>query len=187
MIATEMGERHIEVRPTVTQYEPSKKIQMPSTQDSISPGIKSDSISPGIKSDSISPGIKSDSVPSGTKASCVPSGTNGFPKDYWEANYDEPDTMDAICNANEHADYIRALFALEQIEVASLADLGFGMGHLTCAFIRSLKPSRVIGIEPSEHVFETAASKIRATCVQTGATDDIRYTDILSWGGAAPP
>eukprot|EP01083_Nonionella_stella_P280060 952530_1 len=175
MIATEMGERHVEVS-AVTQYELSKN--MPSKQDCVLSGINSDSVSSGTQ-----PG----SVSSGTKPGCVSSGTNGFPKDYWEANYDEPDTMDAICNANEHADYIRALFALEQIEVASLADLGFGMGHLTCAFIRSLKPSRVIGIEPSEHVFETAASKIRATCVQTGATDDIRYTDILSWGGAAPP
>ena len=54
----------------------------------------------------------------------------GFDRKYWEENYSQPFTMDGIGNAKEHAKYLKAFFELEQVDISSIADFGFGYGYL---------------------------------------------------------
>lgn len=87
------------------------------------------------------------------------SGSSGFPKEYWDVNYEEPDEMDNIVNAKEHAEYLRALFNLQSIEIQSIVDLGFGLGVLFKEILKNFKPYRALGIEPSEYPFKLVQSK----------------------------
>jgi SAM-dependent methyltransferase len=82
--------------------------------------------------------------------------------EYWESIYSEPQTMDGICNASLHADYIHALFALDAVQIKSVLDVGYGLGHLFNAVLKRFKPYCAVGIEPSEYAFDRAASVIRA-------------------------
>lgn len=83
----------------------------------------------------------------------------GFDKTYWDVNYAEPEEMDNIVNAKEHADYMRSILALESVDVSSVIDLGFGLGILFKEVLKTFKPYRAHGIEPSEHAFETVSKK----------------------------
>ncbi len=76
-----------------------------------------------------------------------------FEKEYWKKNYSEPETMDGIGNAKEHAKYLEAYFRLDLINVSSIVDFGCGSGHLLKAFIKTFMPYKVVGIEPSEFAF----------------------------------
>lgn len=78
----------------------------------------------------------------------------GFKKQYWKENYSEPETMDGIGNAKDHARYIHSVFALEGIEINSILDLGFGLGVLGREVSNKLKCKRYDGIEPSQYAFE---------------------------------
>eukprot|EP01083_Nonionella_stella_P077297 210992_1 len=108
-------------------------------------------------------------------------GADGFAKDYWDTNYDDPESMDGVYNAREHAKYARALFELEEINVRSVVDLGFGTGELTRAFVREFKPTRFVGVDPSEHIFEKSTRKIRKTCERVNTKSAFKNTDIRSW------
>lgn len=77
-----------------------------------------------------------------------------FEKDYWKANYSDADDMDGVFNAKEHAEYVSAIFKLESVEVGSIADLGFGLGHMFKAFIEKFKPYRGLGLEISNYAFK---------------------------------
>ena len=81
-------------------------------------------------------------------------GASGFSEDYWEANYSRPSEMDGMGNAKSHAEYIRALFALEQVDISSVVDLGFGLGELFREVLHTFIPYRAHGIEPSTFAFE---------------------------------
>lgn len=93
------------------------------------------------------------------KAKNENAGATGFPKEYWDVNYDEPDEMDNIVNAKEHAEYLRALFKLQNIEIQTVVDLGFGLGVLFKEVLKTFKPYRAIGIEPSQYPFDLLKSK----------------------------
>lgn len=80
----------------------------------------------------------------------------GFKEDYWKQNYSEPETMDAIGNVKEHANYIKAFFDLERVDISSIADLGFGHGVLFKRLLKVFLPYKALGIEPSEFVFKKA-------------------------------
>jgi hypothetical protein len=82
-----------------------------------------------------------------------------FEKEYWEANYSEPDTMDGIGNAKEHVKYMKALFALDLIDISSIVDLGFGYGHIFKRAMKEFIPYRACGVEPSKLAFDKAKKK----------------------------
>ena len=76
-------------------------------------------------------------------------GEEGFPDQYWDLNYDEPDTMDCIGNVQEHMNYLKSIFDLELIEINSLVDFGFGQGHMFKGALETFEPKKSLGIEPS--------------------------------------
>ena len=76
-----------------------------------------------------------------------------FEQEYWQTNYSDLKTIDGMGNVKDHSRYVSSYFNLEGFEVESLIDLGFGYGKLLKEFTRVLKPRRVVGIEPSEFIF----------------------------------
>ena len=80
-------------------------------------------------------------------------GEEGFPDQYWDLNYDEPETMDCIGNVEEHMNYLKSLFDLELIEIKSLVDFGFGQGHMLRGALEAFRPRKSLGIEPSLRPF----------------------------------
>ena len=85
-----------------------------------------------------------------------------FDKKYWDENYSQPFTMDGIGNAKEHANYIKAFFELEQVDISSIADFGFGYGYLFQKTMKAFIPYKALGLEPSKHAFErTKKRKLR--------------------------
>lgn len=106
-------------------------------------------------------------------------GSDGFSKDYWDINYSSPDEMDGIGNAENHAKYIKATFDLDYIDVSSVADLGFGLGHLFQAVMKEFIPYRALGIEPSKFVFDQV--KKRGISPVDSTTLKLYNMDLLSW------
>lgn len=82
-----------------------------------------------------------------------------FDKEYWDRNYSEPLTMDCIGNAKEHVRYIKAYFDLEKVDISSIADFGFGYGHLFQKAMKAFIPYKAFGLEPSRHAFERAKKR----------------------------
>jgi hypothetical protein len=106
-------------------------------------------------------------------------GASGFSSEYWEVNYSEPEEMDNVFNASEHARYLKALFDLEMVDVSSIIDLGFGPGHLFSAMMKEFNPYRACGIEPSKHIFDQVNHK---TLKPTESTKLTLYNiDLLTW------
>ncbi|MEH0861029.1 MULTISPECIES: class I SAM-dependent methyltransferase [Halobacteriovorax] len=106
-------------------------------------------------------------------------GAKGFSKDYWDVNYEDADDMDGIGNAKEHVGYIKYLFGMEYIDISSIIDLGFGLGHLFEALLDEFKPYKAHGIEPSEHAYNIVKkrdiNKIPSTKFK------LEKTDLVSW------
>lgn len=88
-------------------------------------------------------------------------GSQGFGQDYWDENYSEPLEMDNIGNAREHMRYLKAVFQLEQVDINSVIDLGFGLGHLFEEAIKEFTPYRATGIEPSEFAFKSTQDRLK--------------------------
>ncbi len=107
------------------------------------------------------------------------SGHNGFSKEYWEKNYSEPMEMDNIGNSKEHARYLQALFDLEQIEINSMIDFGFGLGYLLEATMNEFLPIRVMGIEPSSHAYSDAKKRIKKPAEVSKFT--LKNIDLVTW------
>ena len=106
-------------------------------------------------------------------------GAAGFDQTYWDENYAEPEIMDNIYNARRRALALKALFDSEYIEVTSMIDLGFGLGHLFRHMIRTFLPFTVVGIEPSAHPFNQLERE-SLTDVESVQLSLFRM-DILSW------
>lgn len=102
----------------------------------------------------------------------------GFEKDYWEKNYAQPEEMDNIFNAKEHAEYLKSILTLEGVDVNSVIDLGFGLGVLFKEVLKTFKPYRAHGIEPSEHPF-LIVSKKKMAVESTKLT--LENIDLVSW------
>ncbi|ROS01603.1 methyltransferase family protein [Sinobacterium caligoides] len=102
-------------------------------------------------------------------------GALGFSESYWRENYHNLDDMDGIYNARDHALYLRAVFALDQIQIRSVADFGFGPGHLFAAVLDTFKPYKCLGLEPSISAFTRAQQLLK----RSGST--LLHTDLLSW------
>lgn len=112
-------------------------------------------------------------------------GAEGFSKEYWDVNYSEPEEMDNIVNAKEHAAYMEALFKLEYVDISSVIDLGFGLGILFKEVLRTFKPYRAYGIEPSKHPFELVSKK-KLTNIESIKLN-IENIDLLTWAKKKQP
>ncbi len=80
-------------------------------------------------------------------------GAVGFKTSYWKKYYGEPQIMDCVYNAKEHAHYLQHLFALETVNIGTMIDFGYGLGHLLEEMINVFMPYQVEGIEPSAHTY----------------------------------
>ena len=99
-----------------------------------------------------------------------------FEEEYWSKNYSEPKEMDGIGNAKEHGSYLKAVFNLEGVEINSMIDFGFGLGHLFKQFIKDFGPYRVQGIEPSVYAFSRFKYKKNESTKVT-----LKNIDLKSW------
>lgn len=106
-------------------------------------------------------------------------GARGFTRDYWDVNYQDADEMDNIVNAKEHAHYLKAILELEYIDVSSVVDLGFGLGVLFKEVLKTFKPYRALGIEPSSYAFELVSKK-KLTNVESIKLK-LEKIDLLTW------
>lgn len=106
-------------------------------------------------------------------------GAEGFSKDYWDVNYADPEEMDNIVNAREHAAYMKSIFALEGVDISSVIDLGFGLGILFEEVLKTFNPYRAHGIEPSKHAYDLVAKKDIRPNESTKLV--MENTDLVSW------
>lgn len=107
------------------------------------------------------------------------SGREGFPDEYWTVNYADPEEMDNIMNAREHAAYMKAIFELERVDISSVIDLGFGLGILFEEVLKSFVPYRAHGIEPSAYAFTQFKKKKLKIPESTKLSLD--QTDLHTW------
>lgn len=106
-------------------------------------------------------------------------GAKGFSKDYWDVNYADPEEMDNIVNAKEHALYMKAIFGLEYVDISSVIDLGFGLGILFKEVLKTFMPYRAHGIEPSTHAFDLVSKKKLGMPESTKLV--LENIDLLTW------
>ncbi len=99
----------------------------------------------------------------------------GFTKDYWDKNYSDLEVMDGIFNASSHAKYVKSYFEVEEIELKSIIDFGFGLGYLFKEFLKVLRPTFAMGIEPSSYAFRKGKK------ILLNQNAKLREEDILTW------
>lgn len=106
-------------------------------------------------------------------------GANGFSDEYWLKNYSSPEEMDGIGNVESHVGYIKNLFGLEYIDISSVIDFGFGLGHLFEGVLKEFIPFKAVGVEPSAFAFEKVKqrgiSPVESTKLQLYNTDIISF------------
>jgi hypothetical protein len=106
-------------------------------------------------------------------------GSSGFKKEYWDVNYADPEEMDNIINAREHAAYMKAIFALEAVDINSVIDLGFGTGILFEEVLKTFIPYRAHGIEPSKFIYDQVVKKDLRPVESTKLV--LENSDLVSW------
>ncbi len=109
----------------------------------------------------------------------VEKGSKGFSDQYWQENYDEPEEMDGIVNAAQHAKYMAAFFALDYVDISSVIDLGFGLGHLFEEVLKEFMPYKAMGIEPSEYAFNLVKDRGVSPCDSTKLI--LKQWDLVKW------
>lgn len=104
---------------------------------------------------------------------------SGFDKKYWDKNYSDPMSMDGIGNAKEHVRYLEAYLKIEHVDVSTIVDLGFGYGHLFREMLRTFKPYRAVGIEPSPYAFK----KVKPEKLKPVSSTDLKLyeEDLITW------
>jgi SAM-dependent methyltransferase len=102
-----------------------------------------------------------------------------FDKTYWDKNYSDPKSMDGIGNAKEHIKYLESFFAVEHININSILDLGFGYGYLLKEALKTFKPYKALGIEPSSHAFK----KVKRDWLKPVPSTKLNLyeEDLISW------
>jgi hypothetical protein len=106
-------------------------------------------------------------------------GRHGFGQEYWDANYSTPGEMDCIGNVKEHVTYMKSFFALDYIDVSSVIDVGFGLGHLFQETLKEFVPYRAEGLEPSKHAFDQVVARKIAPVESTKLK--LSNIDALTW------
>lgn len=107
-------------------------------------------------------------------------GHSGFDENYWQENYDEPEEMDGIVNAQQHAQYCKAIFDVEFVDINSIIDFGFGLGYLFEKMIHTFYPYRSFGIEPSRYAYDIAKDKRDLKPVESGKLT-LKNWSIADW------
>lgn len=82
-----------------------------------------------------------------------------FTKEYWDKNYYDPKSMDGIGNAKSHAKYLKSFLELEQVDISSIIDFGFGYGYLFQEMMKAFLPYKAYELEPSEYAFKKASKR----------------------------
>lgn len=102
-----------------------------------------------------------------------------FDKTYWDKNYSEPKSMDGIGNAKDHVRYLQAFFNIEQVDISTIVDLGFGYGHLFREMMKTFIPHTAVGIEPSSYAFK----KVQLDKLRPVKSTNLKLleTDLVSW------
>ena len=106
-------------------------------------------------------------------------GASGFGQEYWDVNYADPEEMDNIVNAKEHADYLKAIMGLEYVDISSVIDLGFGLGFLFEEVLKNFIPYRAHGIEPSRYPFDVVTKRKISPVESTKLV--LENIDLVSW------
>ena len=106
-------------------------------------------------------------------------GAQGFKDEYWHENYEAPEDMDGIGNVDLHVGYIKNLFGMEYIDISSVVDLGFGLGHLFEGLLKEFVPYKAYGIEPSKFAFDKV--KERDISPADSTKFKLEQIDIVSW------
>lgn len=114
-----------------------------------------------------------------TNKDILEKGALGFSDNYWQENYSEPEEMDGIVNAKQHAKYIQSFFAVDYVDISSVIDLGFGLGYLFSEVLKEFIPYRATGIEPSEYAFKKVKEKNISPCESTKLT--LKQSDLVTW------
>lgn len=99
----------------------------------------------------------------------------GFSKEYWDKNYSDLEEMDGVVNASSHVRYVKGYFDVEDIELNSIIDFGFGLGYLFREFLKNLKPDYALGLEPSSYAFSKGKKLLKNYQVK------LREEDLASW------
>jgi len=106
----------------------------------------------------------------------------GFGEEYWASNYATPQFMDGIANAREHARYLKSYFDVEQVEIKTLVDMGFGLGVQFREMLNTFSPDSALGLDPSAFAHERIGS------LQLDPYDrievELRQQSIQSWCSA---
>jgi hypothetical protein len=74
---------------------------------------------------------------------------------------------------------MKAIFALEAIDISSVIDLGFGLGILFEEVLRTFIPYRAYGIEPSKYIFDQVTKRDLRPAESTKLV--LENTDLVSW------
>lgn len=106
-------------------------------------------------------------------------GANGFSKNYWDKNYSEPEEMDGIVNANLHAKYIKHFFEVDYVDVSSVIDFGFGLGHIFEHVLKEFMPFKAHGIEPSDFAYQQVVSRKIKPAPSTKLK--LEQKDLVTW------
>jgi SAM-dependent methyltransferase len=106
-------------------------------------------------------------------------GSTGFSEQYWKTNYSEPATMDGIGNAKEHCRYLKALLALDHIDISSIIDFGCGTGHLFKEMLKTFIPYKAMALEPSPSAYQKLKQKNLIPVESTNL--QIHQVDISNW------
>jgi len=79
----------------------------------------------------------------------IKSGPLALDENYWQVNYDEPETMDGVANAREHSQYAYYFFKIDQChdEIKTLLDVGCGPGHMLVNFAEQFSCKAATGID----------------------------------------
>jgi len=112
-------------------------------------------------------------------------GAKGFSQAYWEANYAAPEEMDGIGNVTDHVGYMKHLFAMEFIDISSIIDYGFGLGHLFEEVLKLFIPYRAQGIEPSEFAYQNVVQRDIRHVASTKLK--LEKIDLVSWCQKSSP
>lgn len=112
-------------------------------------------------------------------------GSDGFGPEYWGTNYADPDDMDGIGNAVHHAGYLKQLFDLELVDISTVADFGFGLGHLFEAVLKEFVPYRALGLEPSKTAFDLVSKRGIKPVDSTKLV--LKQMDLATWAREQTP
>ena len=106
-------------------------------------------------------------------------GASGFDQEYWKKNYCEPESMDGIGNAKEHALYLKHFLSIEYVDVSSIIDFGFGLGHLFEEMLKTFLPYKAYGIEPSEYAYQQVVE--RSIAPVESMKLELYQQDLVNW------